>query len=375
MIPSDETNSNTLEPKKINTKNVVSRIKRRVLKHYKAVRILIVAGLVLFALLAFQLVSFVLNKTSISYYKNLASDFVLAPIEKLSSHDNRVNILVLGKGGPNHTAPDLTDTMLFTSINLNNGNIFMLSLPRDIWLSALRAKLNSAYYWGNQRAEKGGLVLAKSEVEKIVGQPVHYAVVFDFGAFKNIIDVLGGIEVDVQNSFVDEKFPIVGRENDLCDGDRTYACRYETLKFEKGTQIMNGETALKFVRSRNAQGDEGTDLAREARQQRVIDGVKKKVLDRQTFLNYKKLKELLSVVNSSIETDLDMEKISILARKVLGNGSQKSEIIPEEFLVNPPISKTYDNQYVFIPAAKSSKIGEENWLDLQKWIQEKLNEN
>lgn len=376
MDSSDETNSITPEPKKINTKNVLSRIKRRVLKHYKAVRILIVAVVFLFAFLLFQLVSFVLDKTPISYYKNLATTFILAPTEKLLSHDNRVNILILGKGGPNHTAPDLTDTMLFASINLNSGNIFMLSLPRDIWISSLRAKLNSAYYWGNQKEKTGGgLILAKSEVEKIVGQPVHYGMVFDFGAFKNIIDVLGGVEVDVQNGFVDEKFPITGRENDLCDGDLTYACRYETLKFEKGVQVMDGETALKFVRSRNAEGDEGTDLAREARQQRVISGVKKKLLDPKTLLNYKKVKELLNVINSSIETDMDTEKLTILVRKLLGTDSQKSEIIPEEFLIHPQTSAIYDNQYVFIPAAKSAKVGEENWSELQKWIQEKLNEN
>lgn len=374
-MDSNETNSNTIPPKKINTKNLFLRIKRRVLKHYKIVRVVIVAIVFFGIFLIIQFFNFLLNKTQLSYYKDLAKAFAVAPTEDLSSFDNRVNILILGKGGATHIAGDLTDTMLFASLNLKTGNVFLLSLPRDIWVSSLRAKLNSAYYWGNQKTPGGGLILAKSEVEKIVGVPINYGVVFDFGAFKEIIDVLGGIEVEVENSFVDKKFPIVGKENDLCDGDKTYACRYETLKFESGTQIMNGEMALKFVRSRNAEGDEGTDIAREARQQRVIAGVKKALSDPKTFFDYKKVKKLLAVLNSSIETDLSSVNLTILARKAASGAIQDSEVIPEEFLLNPPISKTYDNQYVFIPSAKPNALGEENWSEFQKWVDQKLNEN
>src|SRR5690606_10518850 len=98
----------------------------------------------------------------------------------------------------------------------------------------------------------------KTQVEKIAGVPVHYAVVVDFNAFENVIDLIGGIEVNVLTPFVDSKYPIPGKENDLCGGDPEFTCRYETLVFEKGLTFMDGETALKFARSRNAEGDEGT---------------------------------------------------------------------------------------------------------------------
>ncbi len=375
MVDSNETNSITAELKKNNIKNIFSRIKRRALKHYKLIRLLLVGGLILIVFLVFQFFNFLLNKTQFSIYKDIAKAYVVSPTEKLSSFEDRVNILILGKGGITHTAGDLTDTMLLVSLNLKNGNIFMISLPRDIWISTLRAKLNSAYYWGNQKAKGGGFILAKSEVEKIVGVPVNYAVVFDFGTFKDVIDVLGGIDVDVQNSFVDNRFPIPGLENDLCNGDRTYACRYETLTFEKGVRHMDGTTALKFVRSRNAEGDEGTDIAREARQQQVIAAVRKKLQDPKIFLNISLMKKLFSVVSSSIETDLSPQDMAILASKIKRDSKTESEVIPEQFLINPPTSKTYDNQYVFIPSAKPTKVGEENWSELQSWIKEKLNEN
>jgi len=113
-------------------------------------------------------------------------------------------------------------------------------------------------------------VLAKSVAEEIVGIPVHYAVVVDFDFFQKVIDELGGIEVDVETDFVDDRYPIKGREDDLCNGDPKFSCRYETVEFKKGLQFMDGGAALKFVRSRNAEGDEGTDLARIARQEKVI---------------------------------------------------------------------------------------------------------
>jgi LCP family protein required for cell wall assembly len=114
---------------------------------------------------------------------------------------------------------------MFVSIDHISPSFTIISLPRDIWIPALRAKLNSVYYWGNQKEEGGGLPLSKSVVEEIVGQPVEYGIVIDFEGFQEIIDVLGGVEVNVERSFTDERFPIEGKENDECEGDPEYKCR------------------------------------------------------------------------------------------------------------------------------------------------------
>ena len=104
--------------------------------------------------------------------------------------------------------------------------------------------------------------MSKSLVEKITSLPTHYAVVIDFSSFKEIIDALGGVKIDVANSFTDDLYPIEGREEDLCDGDKEFKCRYETIHFEKGINYMDGTTALKYVRSRNGDNNENTDIAR-----------------------------------------------------------------------------------------------------------------
>jgi len=341
-----------------------SRIKRKILKHVWLVRTALILMAGLFIYLFVIGAKYVYNNTPIKTYFTLAGDFILTPSSKISSYNNRVNILVLGKGGQGHTAPDLTDTMMVYSVSLQESSIVDVSIPRDIWIPEIRAKINSAYYWGRQKQESGGIVMAKSTVEEVVGQPINYALVIDFSGFKKIIDVLGGVQVNVENSFVDEKYPIEGRENDECGGDPEYKCRYETVSFQAGEQIMDGETALKFARSRNAQGDEGTDIAREARQQKIISALKKKILSPKILLSPRKVFAISSAVKEFVETDIDPSAASILARRVLeSRNSMNSYLIPDELIINPPISARFDNLYVFIPAAGSG-----NWEEINKWF-------
>lgn len=341
---------------------IFSRIKRRILRHVWFVRGLILGFFLVLFYFLLVLVGNFIRETRVGYYLVLAKDFVFTPSEKIKSSDGRTNILILGKSGKGHAGEDLTDTIMFTSINHTDPTITLISIPRDIWISDLRTKLNSIYYWGNQKQENGGMVLAKATVEEIVGQPVHYAVVVDFLGFKEIIDTLDGIEVDVERGFVDERYPIPGKENDLCGGDPQYRCRYETVRFEKGRQYMDGETALKFVRSRNAEGEEGTDFARASRQQKVIRAIKEKVLSKEILLSPKKLLSLKGVVLGAVETDIPESGLVVFARRVIqADDKIFSFVLPEDLLVNPTKSPRYDNQYVFIPK-------NEGWGEIHEWV-------
>jgi LCP family protein required for cell wall assembly len=350
-------------PKKPRT---LVRIKRRLLKHIWLVRIGLVALVVLGIFLIFFIFGFFSKKAGLTNYGEVITNFIFAKDSKVESIRGRTNILILGKSGEGHAASDLTDSIIFASISLKDPAISLFSLPRDIWVPAIRAKVNSAYYWGSQRQAGGGLILAKSTVEEIVGQPVQYGLVIDFSGFTRIVDVVGGIEVDVENAFTDEKYPIPGKENDLCDGDKEYKCRYETVRFERGIQLMDGETALKFVRSRNALGDEGTDIARTARQQKVLLAIRQKVLSPKVLFSPKTLFGIWKVVKESVETDISPEVGAVIARHAI-NAREKINtfVLAEELLFNPPISPRYDNQYVFVPANG-------DWSEVHKWISERL---
>lgn len=270
----------------------------------------------------------------------------------LKTDKTTVNILILGKGGGDHEAPDLTDTIILAMVK--DKKINLVSLPRDIWVPEIRAKLNSAYYWGKQKDQ--GFLVADDAIKSITGVTVDKNLVVDFSVFEDFIDGLGGVEVDVQNAFVDEKYPVVGKEADPC-----LACRYQTISFGKGKQLMSGDRALQFVRSRNSEGDEGTDIAREARQQLVITAVKNKILNPKN-LSPKQVKNLVDLVLNHIETDIQKQDLGSLVRVLFNSkDSLNSYTIPEDFLIHPPTSRKYDNLYVFIPKDGS-------WKSFQEWI-------
>lgn len=304
-------------------------------------------------------------------YLVLTKNFASPSVSDIKSSNNRSNLLILGKAGEGHTAPDLTDTIILFSVKLdeNSPQIDTISLPRDIWLVDLEAKLNSVYYWGNKRQAGGGLVLAKSTVEQIAGVPVHYAVVLDFNGFKKIIDLMGGIQVQVKKSFIDERFPIPGKENDSCGGDPNFDCRYETIKFEKGLQYMNGETALKFVRSRHSQDlEEGTDFARSDRQQAVIKAIKDKLLSREMLTQPQKLWDIWQQGNTMIETDLTDQEKAIWGRFVYdARDSIRTHLLPEDLLELSSLTGEFRDLYALSPTA-----GSDNWSQIHVWVQRVL---
>ena len=278
---------------------------------------------------------------------------------KLPKIDSELSILILGTGGEGHTAPDLTDTIMQVVLNNEGKRTSILSLPRDIWIPEIRAKLNTAYHYG-------GFKMAGDSVTSITGLPISYTVVIDFSLFKDLIDSIGGINIQVENSFIDEKYPIAGLENDLCGGDRLYKCRYEILDIKSGEQNMNGELALKFVRSRNSESDEGTDIAREKRQQKVIEAIKEKLFSKDVIFKPSVLRKLYDVTTSHIETDIDKNNaISIVKFLFESRNNIKFLSIPEEMLQISQNDKKYDRQYVFIPKSGS-------WKELQEWIKDSL---
>lgn len=265
----------------------------------------------------------------------------------LKKYENRTNLLLLGIPGRNHEGVDLTDTMIFISIDYSKNDILMISLPRDIWLESMKDKLNTAYHYGESKKEGGGFILAKSSVEEVVGVPIQYVLLIDFDGFEKMVDLVGGIDVNVEKSFTDQKFPIEGKEDDLCGGDPDFKCRYETISFEKGINHMDGEIALKFVRSRNASSEEGTDFARSKRQQEVLVAFQKKLISFEN-ISSSKISELTKIIEKTIHTDLSFQEAAYLAKFAVNLDGKVRSIVLDEgdeeknikgFLINPPVEK------------------------------------
>lgn len=356
--------------------NQMSKVKRRIFKHVWLVRGLILAGILGVLMLLMGIVFFLVSRTFLWQYKDMADSFVFPKSgEILAENSGRTNLLLLGRSGEGHDSPLLTDTIMVASINNSENSVNLISLPRDIWLPDMKAKLNSAYYWGEKQKPGAGIALVDSKVEDILGIPIHYTAIIDFDSFVEIIDTLGGVQVDVQTPFVDSKYPIAGKENDECNGDPEYGCRYQTIEFSEGLQYMDGTTALKFSRSRSAEGDEGTDIARAARQQLVLEAIKNKMTTREVWTSLPTLEKLTDIVFNSIETDLSREQMAKVARYFYdAQGNISSHVLPEDLLVNPKPSAEQDFLYVFIPAGDDPATPDYEWDNVHKWASMVLNQ-
>ncbi len=126
--------------------------------------------------------------------------FLQSPEENLVYTNGRTNVLLLGIGGEAQDGADLTDTIIFASIDIKTGDTVMVSIPRDIWSDLLKAKINTAYHYGEERRSGGGFLLARQAVEEVIGQPIHYVFLLDFNAFVEAIDLLGGVEIQVDRT-------------------------------------------------------------------------------------------------------------------------------------------------------------------------------
>lgn len=279
---------------------------------------------------------------------------------RLPSHSGRTNFLLLGMAGDSvHAGYDLTDTVIFVSIDQTTGDTLLLSLPRDLWVPSLRAKINTAYHYGQEKQpQTGGFLLAKSAVSELIDQPIDYVAIINFSQFEKFIDSIKGLDIQVSAGFIDHDFPIPDLEDDLCDGDPQYRCRYQTVEFKPGLQHMDGVTALKYVRSRMAEGDEGTDFARSARQEKLLLAIKDKLITPNLLSRPRQVRDLMVNFSKSITTDITPQQYPALAKLALKFFKTKlrTAAISEPLVVTPPISPLYDYQWVLIPQDNDPQV-------------------
>lgn len=317
--------------------------------------------LIIFALVVLAITIILLRP----YYIFVTQTLKISPLKTLfsingiKSYNNHVNILFLGIAGADRDGPNLSDSIVVVSYDLKTNHLITISIPRDVWSESLKDKINSAYAYGEAKKKGAGFILAKAEVEAIISQPIHYAAAIDFDQFEKLINFLGGVDVNVENSFVDKEFPITGKENDLCDSDPDFKCRYQTISFTKGLTHMDGKTALNFVRSRHAKGLEGSDFAREKRQQKVFEAVKNKFIAfvKKPYLD--QYKKLYNLADKLVRRDINNQQIAIILKDIIlkRNFKQEKIILSEDFFVNPKTNlEKYDGKWVLIPKNDNIKL-------------------
>jgi len=234
-------------------------------------------------------------------------------------HGQRVNILLLGYGGPGHGGAFLTDSIMVVSVQ-GVDRIAMTSIPRDSFVQipafangqTYDGKINAAYEiplsngaFGRVSPEydqgyAGAGKLASKVVGAYIGQPIDYWLGVDFTAFKQAVDAVGG--VDVVNPYVldDSTYPL-GETNG-----------YEHIHFNAGRLHLSGDQALIYVRERHADSDFG----RSRRQQQVLLAIKDKALSLGGLPHFF---DLLSALQDHVKTNMtpaDMRTFSSVLDKV-----------------------------------------------------------
>lgn len=239
--------------------------------------------------------------TIISTAKNIIPSFGendanILPLK--GQEDQRVNVLLLGKAPKDQPSQNLTDTIMIASINTKTYQTALISLPRDLYVNIPNTKsstkINALYHLGRDNQDDPAHLLTDA-VEEITGLPIHYWVAVDYNAFRQVIDALGGVNVEVTRDIYDPNFP-----------GPNYS--YEVFKLDAGFHTLDGDTALKYVRERHS--DPEGDFGRAKRQQQVIQSVRNRVFSTQTLLNPFKVIELLEALDENIKTNISLEEIS-----------------------------------------------------------------
>lgn len=206
-----------------------------------------------------------------------------------------MNFLMLGSDtrDPSGTGGSRSDTIIVLHLPRDRSGAQLISIPRDTWVHVPRspdgrhgdvdAKINAAFAWG-------GPALTVQTVEAYTGVRIDHVVMVDFAGFKEIVDALGGVSIDVEKSFTS-----------------THSLGANRVRhFDKGPQQMDGSAALDYARERYSFAD--GDFARIRHQQQVIKAILGKASSGGILTNPTRLNAFLRATASSVAVDdtLDM---------------------------------------------------------------------
>lgn len=274
----------------------------------------------------------ILNKISTegNIFSSIVNSLPGVDKELEGEEEGRINILLLGMRGEKVEGGGLlADTIMVLSIKPVEKKVSMISIPRDFYINVpgenFSQKINYIYFHGESKERNGGGIKEmKQVISEISGQPIHYAVSIDFAGFEQLVDAVGGVKVNLAESFTE---PIQFHEEKVCDPN-VFTVKSGNFQYKKndrgkivaayplcynsneecggvfsvpaGEQTLNGEKALCYVRSRAT----STDFDRARRQQQVLTQIKKNTLNASTLVDFSKMNDILDSLGDNVKTDL-----------------------------------------------------------------------
>ena len=205
------------------------------------------------------------------------------------------------------------DSIMLVGINPAHLRVSMLSIPRDLFIEVPGyglQRINTVNVLGESEGEGGGPILTARSIEQSFGVRPERYIRLDFNGFVDLIDAVGGVTIDVERGIVDDFYP-------TADGGTT------TVRFDPGTQHMDGQRALIYARTRHADDD----YFRAGRQQQVVSAVLARLINPAYW------PAATSALNRNIDTDLSLWDMLALAPPVLANrGRFEQLVIDREYI-------------------------------------------
>ena len=244
---------------------------------------------------------------------------------------DRFNTLLLGIRGSEDTENGglLSDSIMLFSSDKTTGKLSLVSIPRDLYVNLygiVKGKTNEIYEKG--LIKKNAMEFTKNAFSRITGVYIDNLIVFDFEGFKEIVDAIGGIEVDLKQPFEEKN-----------------QWGYE-FSLPAGKNHFDGETALYYTRSRYS----SSDFDRSRRQQEVIFAIKEKALSLGILSNPLKINILIASLKNNIETDFNILDIKSLLDLALDLNSSSNKLETKTMSTeNVLFQTTQDDLYILLP--------------------------
>jgi len=213
--------------------------------------------------------------------------------------DHTTNILLLGSDRRPDTPNWRTDVMMIIALDRENGRAGVISLPRDLFIEEIPNhspnRINVVDYLGEKDdPDGGGPALLAGIIEQNMGISIHHYLRFSFDSFREVVDALGGVPVDVD-----------------CEFQGFIEDEGGWLVLEPGMHRLTGNEAMIYVRDRKLTGG---DLSRARRQQRFVWAVRNQVLDENLLT---RIPGLYAAMSGSVDTDIGLVTTLQLARLAL----------------------------------------------------------
>lgn len=298
---------------------------------------------------------------------------------KLKGEDQgRVNILLAGNSAddPGHNGANLTDSIMLVSIDTRNHKMFMLSIPRDLWVKvdgSGHQKINEAYVTGqdNDFSEdgypSGGMGQLEQVVSQDLGVPINYYALIDYNALKQAVDAVGGIDITVKSD----------DPRGLYDPNIDWTTHGPLVKLSNGPHHLNGQQALDLARARgdayNSYGFAGSDFDRTEHQREMLVALKSKAVSAGTVSNPNKLSKLSDAIGSNVKTDFtlpEVHRLYDLTKDISGNNIKSLSLNDDGGKNLLKGYATPQGQSALIPAA-----GVDNWYDIQSFVNRQTSSN